>query len=294
MDSKKITNVIPYLLIGPVLLIMLALYVYPIGLVFLESISKTSILTGQMDFVGLYNFKAVLGNKIFKDTLLLTLKYTIITVIIKILLGFFMAVFLNSDMYFTKTLRFLSLLPWAIQQVSVATVWKWILDGNYGYLNYYLTRLGIIKHNIVWLSDPKIAFMCAAIVDAWLGISLVSMIFLSGLTSIDRSLYESAKIDGANIFHRFKFITFNEMKRLIIVTSLLVTIWTFNSFNVIFVLTGGGPMRSTETLIVRIYQEAFYRFDQGASSALSVIVFLFLLMTTLVYIKLISKVDREV
>ena len=226
MESKKINKMMPYILIGPVLLIMLALYVYPIGLVFLESVSKTSILTGQMDFVGLDNFKAVLGDKLFKDTMLLTLKYTIITVIIKMVLGFFMAMFLNSDMYFTKTLRFLSLLPWAIQQVSVAIVWKWILDGNYGYLNYYLIKFGIIEHNIVWLSDPDIAFICAAFVDAWLGVSLVSMIFLSGLTSIDRSLYESAKIDGANIFHRFKFITLEEMKKLILVTGLLVTIWT--------------------------------------------------------------------
>ena len=140
MESKKINKMMPYILIGPVLLIILALYVYPIGLVFLESVSKTSILTGQMDFVGLDNFKAVLGDKLFKDTMLLTLKYTIITVIIKMVLGFFMAMFLNSDMYFTKTLRFLSLLPWAIQQVSVAIVWKWILDGNYGYLNYYLIK----------------------------------------------------------------------------------------------------------------------------------------------------------
>lgn len=208
-------------------------------------------------------------------------------------LGFFMAMFLNSDMYFTKTLRFLSLLPWAIQQVSVAIVWKWILDGNYGYLNYYLIKFGIIEHNIVWLSDPDIAFICAAFVDAWLGVSLVSMIFLSGLTSIDRSLYESAKIDGANIFHRFKFITLEEMKKLILVTGLLVTIWTFNSFNVIFVLTGGGPMRSTETIVIRIYQEAFSRFDLGASSALSVIVFAFLLMITFIYIRLISKMDKE-
>ena len=293
MESKKINKMMPYILIGPVLLIMLALYVYPIGLVFLESVSKTSILTGQMDFVGLDNFKAVLGDKLFKDTMLLTLKYTIITVIIKMVLGFFMAMFLNSDMYFTKTLRFLSLLPWAIQQVSVAIVWKWILDGNYGYLNYYLIKFGIIEHNIVWLSDPDIAFICAAFVDAWLGVSLVSMIFLSGLTSIDRSLYESAKIDGANIFHRFKFITLEEMKKLILVTGLLVTIWTFNSFNVIFVLTGGGPMRSTETIVIRIYHEAFSRFDLGASSALSVIVFTFLLMITFIYIRLISKMDKE-
>ena len=156
-----------------------------------------------------------------------------------------------------------------------------------------MIKFGIIEHNIVWLSDPDIAFICAAFVDAWLGVSLVSMIFLSGLTSIDRSLYESAKIDGANIFHRFKFITLEEMKKLILVTGLLVTIWTFNSFNVIFVLTGGGPMRSTETIVIRIYQEAFSRFDLGASSALSVIVFAFLLMITFIYIRLISKMDKE-
>lgn len=292
--QKKYRNLTPYLLILPVIVVMMALYVYPIALVFLESFHKTSIVTGQMDFVGLDNFRKVIDDGYFSSTLILTLKYTVFTVILKLAIGFFMALFLNSEMYFSKVLRFMSLIPWAIQQVTVAIVWKWILDGNYGYLNYYLTKLGIIDHNIVWLSDPKLAFFCAAFVDAWLGVSLVSMIFLSGLSSIDQSLYESAKIDGANVFRRFLMVTIPGVKKLFMVTGLLVTIWTFNSFNVIFVLTGGGPMRSTETLVIRIYQEAFSKFNLGTSSALSIIVFVFLMAITILYYKMISRMDEEV
>lgn len=292
--QKKYRNLTPYLLILPVIIVMTALYVYPIALVFLESFHKTSIVTGQMDFVGLDNFRKVIDDGYFSSTLILTLKYTVFTVILKLAIGFFMALFLNSEMYFSKVLRFMSLIPWAIQQVTVAIVWKWILDGNYGYLNYYLIKLGIIDHNIVWLSDPKLAFFCAAFVDAWLGVSLVSMIFLSGLSSIDQSLYESAKIDGANVFRRFLMVTIPGVKKLFMVTGLLVTIWTFNSFNVIFVLTGGGPMRSTETLVIRIYQEAFSKFNLGTSSALSIIVFAFLMAITILYYKMISRMDEEV
>lgn len=294
MNRTKNINLTPYLLIGPVLLIMLALYVYPILLVLLESFNKTSIVTGQMEFVGLDNFKRVLSDGHFVPTLILTLKYTVVTVLLKLGIGFVMALFLNSEMYFSKALRFLSLIPWSIQQVTVAIVWKWMLDGNYGYLNYYLNKIGLIDHNIVWMSDPKLAFFWAAFVDAWLGVSLVSMIFLSGLSSIDQSLYESARMDGANVLERFWLVTVPAVKKLFVVTGLLVTIWTFNSFNVIFVLTGGGPMRSTETMVIRIYQEAFSTFDLGTSSALSLVVFAFLLAITVVYYKMISNMDKEV
>lgn len=287
---KRLT---PIYLIAPSFLIMLLLYGYPICMVIIESFHKVSIMSGEMKFVGLSNFYEIIEDGSFFTTLALTFKYTAITVMLKISVGFIMAMFLNSEMYFSKTLKFLSLIPWAIQQVTVSIVWKWILDGNYGYLNYYLTKFGIIENNISWLSSPTFAFYFAVIIDTWLGISLISMIFLAGLSSIDKNLYESAMIDGAGIISRFKNITLPSVKNLILVTTALVTIWTFNSFNVIFVLTAGGPMRSTETLIIRIYQEAFSNFNLGVSSSLSLIATLILILLSLIYYKF-SKSGEEV
>ena len=293
MTKSKLRNYTPYFLILPVVVFMLALYAYPIFLVFVESFHKTSIIAGSSEFVGLDNFRKIISDGSFSTTLGLTFKYTALTVFLKMFLGFVMALFLYSDIYFKKTLRFLSLIPWAIPQVAVSIVWKWILDGNYGYLNYYLIKFGIIEKNIAWLSSQKLAFFCAAFVDTWLGISLVSMIFLAALNSIDKSLYESSMMDGANVFQRFLYVTVPGVKTVFLITLTLVTIWTFNSFNVIFVLTQGGPMRSTETLIIRIYQEAFSKFDLGTSSALSVVVFLILIAFSAIYFKLISNASKE-
>lgn len=289
-NSKKY---IPYILITPVLLVILLLYAYPILMILIQSFNKVSIVDNNYTFIGLDNFINFFNDGTFRFTLLLTLKYTVITVTLKLIIGFSMALVLNSETYFNKTLRFLTLIPWTIQQVSVAVIWKWIFDGNYGYLNYILLKLGLIEKNILWLSDPKLALISASIVDTWLGISFVSMIFLAALNSIDKSLYESSKIDGANSIQSFRHITIPSIKKVFIITGTLVSIWTFNSFNVIYVLTRGGPMRKTETFVIRIYQEAFEKFNIGSSSAMSVIVFLLLLLLTIVYIKLIFNKDGE-
>lgn len=289
-NSKKY---IPYILITPVLLVILLFYAYPIIMILIQSFNKVSIVDNNYTFIGLDNFTNFFNDGTFRFTLLLTLKYTVITVTLKLIIGFSMALVLNSETYFNKTLRFLTLIPWTIQQVSVAVIWKWIFDGNYGYLNYILLKLGLIEKNILWLSDPKLALISASIVDTWLGISFVSMIFLAALNSIDKSLYESSKIDGANSIQSFRHITIPSIKKVFIITGTLVSIWTFNSFNVIYVLTRGGPMRKTETFVIRIYQEAFEKFNIGSSSAISVIVFLLLLLLTVVYIKLIFNKDGE-
>ncbi len=290
--NKKIKDkIVPYLLLVPLFLMVAILFAYPIIRVIIGAFSKISILDAKLVFVGFENYKKVFSSSIFVPTMVLTFKYAIITIFLKLFFGFIMALFMNSDIYFPRTLKFLSILPWALQQVTVAVIWKWILDGNYGYLNYYLQKFNIINANINFLSHPRIAFFMVSIVDAWLGLPMVAMMFMSGLASINPNLYEAAKVDGAGLFIRFFYITCPSMKKLFLIILTLVGIWTFNSFNVIFVLTGGGPMRSTETLIFKIYEEAFSKFDLGVSYALSVIAVLILFLFTLIYYKLDVEED---
>jgi sugar ABC transporter permease protein len=276
----------PYILLLPLFIMVALLFGYPVYRIISGSFYKIAVINGEMSFVGFENYKKLFGSKVFLPTLSLTFRYAVTAVFLKLFLGFVMALFLNSEMYFSKLLRFLSLLPWALQQVTVAVIWKWMLDGNYGYLNYYLQKIGLISENISFLSDPKSAFFAAAFVDAWLGLPMVSMMFLAGLANINPSLYESAKVDGAGAIRRFFVITCPALKKLFLVTLTLVGIWTFNSFNVIFVLTGGGPMRTTETLILKIYEEAFAKFNLGLAYALSGVAVLILLVFTLIYYKL--------
>ena len=252
-------------------------------LTFINSFNRVNLLTGSSDFIGPANYKSIFNDPQFYKSLSVTVKYTIITVFLKIFLGFLLAYLLSSNIFAKKQFRFLVLIPWAIPQVAVSTLWKWILDGRYGYINYFFMKLGITKSPILFLSDPKIALYCAAFVDAWLGISFVSMMFLAALEQIPTSLYEAAEIDGANKRRQFFDITLPGIKHTFVTILILVTIWTFNSFNVIYVLTQGGPMRSTETLIIKIYQEAFSRFNIGVSSALTMIVVVILSLMTFIY-----------
>lgn len=276
---------IPYTLLLPSLILIVALYGYPILLTFWQSFNEVNLLTSTREFIGLNNYKEIFRDPSFYRTLRITVKYTFITVLLKIFLGFGFAYILSREIFLKKQFRFLILIPWAIPQVAVSTLWSWILNGDYGYLNYYLLDIGLISQPLKFLSDPNLAFYCASFVDAWIGISLVSMMFLSGLEAIPRSLYEAAEVDGAGYFRQFIDITIPGIRKLFTTVLILVTIWTFNSFNVIYVLTKGGPMRATETLIIRIYQEAFSRFDLGMSSTLTVITVIILSIMTLIYVR---------
>lgn len=279
----KKSKMLPYLLLLPCFLVVIILYGYPMVLTFINSFNRVNLLTGSSDFIGLANYKSIFNDPQFYKSLSVTVKYTAITVFLKIFLGFLLAYLLSSNIFAKKQFRFLVLIPWAIPQVAVSTLWKWILDGRYGYINYFFMKLGITKSPILFLSDPNIALYCAAFVDAWLGISFVSMMFLAALEQIPTSLYEASEIDGANKTRQFFDITLPGIKQTFVTILILVTIWTFNSFNVIYVLTQGGPMRSTEALIIKIYQEAFSRFNIGASSALTMIVVVILSLMTFIY-----------
>ena len=288
--NKK--RLVPYELIAPVLIFIIIVYGYPLLLTFKYSFQEVSLIGNENTFVGFRNYIKVLSDIEFYNTLILTFKWTALTVSIKVGFGFIVALFLNGELYFKKVLRFLMLIPWSIPQIVVAILWSWILDGQYGYLNYYLQKLRIVEETIRWLSDPKVALISTSVVDAWIGIPLITMIFLSGFSSISDSLYEAARVDGANILQRFIYITLPTIKKVMLIAITLTTIWTFNSFNVIYVLTGGGPMDATETMMIKIYHEAFGKYNLGISSTLSVIIFVILTILIMLYWKQINK-DEE-
>ena len=289
INKKKLS---PYGLIIPVVIFMIIVYGYPLLLTFKYSFQEVSLIGSENTFVGFRNYIRVLTDEKFYNTLILTFKWAVLTIAIKIVIGFIMALLLNGELYFKKVLRFLILIPWAIPQVVVAILWTWILDGQYGYLNYYLQKFGFVEEVIRWLSDPNLALISTSIVDAWIGIPLITMIFLSGLSSIPDSLYEAAMVDGANLFQRFRYITLKSMKKVFLIALTLTTIWTFNSFNVIYVLTGGGPMDATETMMIKIYHEAFGKYNLGMSSTLSIIIFIILIILSILYWKQINR-DEE-
>ncbi len=283
MESRR--RLTPYLLMLPAVVLLLVLYAIPILTTIIQSFSEVNMLTNTQEFIGLANYGRTFSDSTFYRTLGTTIKYTVLTVFFKMTLGFIYAYALSSDMYLKKTFRFLMLIPWAIPQVAVGSLWTWILDGQYGYLNYFLQQIGLISQPLSFLAEPRTAFIFVALVDAWVGIPLIALTLISAFEAIPKSLYEAAQMDGANAFHQFKDVTLPGISKVFLSLLTLVTIWTFNSFNIIWVLTQGGPMRSTETLIIRIYREAFSNFDIGMSATLTVVAVSILTVLTLLYLK---------
>lgn len=291
MDKRR--TVTPYLMMLPAVVLLLVLYAVPIITTVIQSFSEINLLTNTQEFIGLANYGRTFSNSGFFDTLRITVLYTVVTVIFKMVFGFVYAYFLSTDIYLKKTLRFLMLLPWAIPQVAVGTLWNWMLDGQYGYVNYYLMKLGVLSEPISFLADPVSAFVSVAFVDAWVGIPLIALTLISGFEAIPKSLYEAARIDGANALQQFRDVTLPGIKNVFISLLTLVTIWTFNSFNIIWVLTQGGPMRATETLMIRIYREAFSNFELGISSTLTIVAVSILTVLTLIYMRIGRDTDER-
>lgn len=291
MDKRR--TVTPYLMMLPAVVLLLVLYAVPIITTVIQSFSEVNLLMNTQEFIGLANYGRTFSNSGFFDTLRITVLYTVVTVVFKMVFGFVYAYFLSTDIYLKKPLRFLMLLPWAIPQVAVGTLWNWMLDGQYGYVNYYLMKLGILSEPISFLAEPVSAFLSVAFVDAWVGIPLIALTLISGFEAIPKSLYEAAKIDGANALQQFRDVTLPGIKNVFISLLTLVTIWTFNSFNIIWVLTQGGPMRATETLMIRIYREAFSNFELGISSTLTIVAVSILTVLTLVYMRIGRNADER-
>lgn len=289
IDFKNKKKFMPYMFLMPAALFMALVFLYPLYLTFTYSLLDISMINPQSKFIGLENFKILFNSVDFMKSIGRTLKWTLYSVSIKVFAGLVLALLLSKNLFGVKIYRVLLLISWAIPQTVSAIIWGWIYDGNYGYLNYILCKTGIISQNLSWLGERKLAFVATVINDAWAGIPFMALVFLAGIQSIPPSLYEAARVDGANGFQKLFFITLPQLKNILLVASTLTFIWTFNSFNIIWVLTKGGPVDATETLVIKIYRQAFGKFDMGLSSAMAVVVFLILMLLSTAYWKLTSS-----
>jgi multiple sugar transport system permease protein len=176
--------------------------------------------------------------------------------------------------------------------VVAAVSWRWIFDGEFGMLNYILMQLNIIQEPYVWLGNQLSAFFATAVTDMWLGIPFLAMMFLAGLQSIPVELHESASMDGANGFQRLTRVTLPMIKPIILVATTMSGIWTFNSFGVIWPMTHGGPVDATQTLIVQAYKLSFGSFDLGMGAAIAVVIFVILLISTVLYKRILMRQEE--
>lgn len=243
-------------------------------------------------FIGLENYRVLLGDPEFWATLTRTVVWTVGSVSLKTVIGLFGAILLYQRFTGRRIVRALILVPWIIPLPIGAYVWTWLYNGQFGLFNGILLHLGITSGPVEILAYPTTAFIGTLINDVWVGVPFMTLVFLAGLHAIPNELYEAARVDGANWWRQFKRITLPHLKTVLAVATLLSSIWTFNSFDIIWIQTGGGPLSATTTLAIQTYKTAFKSWDFGMGSTLAVVIFVILLMVAIAYSRFILRGEK--
>jgi multiple sugar transport system permease protein len=275
-------------LISPAVFLMLVLLAYPFVLA--VYISLTDRVLGEPGkFIWFRNFIKLLQDSFFRQTVWNSFVYTISTVFLKMFLGIILALLLNQEMPYRNLVRGALLLPWIVPTSLSVLTWLWMFDSLFSVVNYILLGLGLISKKIPWLGDPFWAMVSVIIVNTWRGLPFFAVSFLAGLMTIPRELYEAAETDGAEVFRQFWHITLPLLQPVIAVVVLFSTIWTFADFQIVYILTHGGPINATQIFATMAYDVALVAGRIGEGSAIS----LFLFPALLVVIFLMLRYLRQ-
>ena len=290
MNEKNYTR---WLFVLPAIIIVLALFVYPIISSFYFSFTNKNLIRPTYDFVGLDNYIAVLKDKGFWNAFLNSLKWTIFSLGGQLLVGFTAALALNKVKHLKGFYKTLLIIPWAFPSIVIAFSWQWILNGVYGFLPNILVQLGLCDTPPQFLTDRVLAFVVLVFINIWFGAPMIMVNVLAALQTVPQDQYEAAEIDGAKGWQSFLYITVPHIK---VVTGLLVvlrTVWIFNNFDLIYLITGGGPAGATQTVPVYAYDMGWGTKLLGKSSAVTVLLFIFLMAVCVAYFAVLAHWEKE-
>ncbi|MGB2959761.1 MAG: sugar ABC transporter permease [Bacteroidota bacterium] len=280
----------PYLLLLPALLFTVFVLVYPLFQNLVNSFRDVSLIRGSGDWTGLDNYLKVFEDSIFWLSFKNTVVYAALGTFLSLLIGLGFALMLNMKIgRINNVMVFLYTIPWVISPVVAGFAWKWLLNDNFGIINYWLVSAGIINEGITWLGDPATALLCVIVARVWQFYPFAMVMFLAGLQTIPQEQYEAASVDGASTFSKFYHITLPNLRSVSAVLLLLGVIWSFNDFNMVFVMTRGGPINTSMVLPVLVREFSFVHFDLGKGSALSIVIFTLLISLSFLYLKVISR-----
>ena len=279
-----------YLLNAPALIAIALLAAYPIVYSAWISLHKYNLKRPNVfRFIGLENFATIMESPEFWSALSVTVQFTLLVVVTVSVLGVLVALLLNQPFPGRGLVRTLVLLPWAIPPVVNGLMWQWIYDSKIGALNGLLVSLGIISEYRGWLSDPTSALLALAFADVWNVLPLAVVLLLAALQKIPGELYESARMDGAGRLQLFRHVTFPWIAQTLLVVLILQTLSAIRAFDVIYVLTAGGPGTATTTLVWKTYLTTFENLDFGLGNAYAYMVSLITFGFALIYFRLLYR-----
>jgi multiple sugar transport system permease protein len=283
----------PYLLVLPSLILAFWIIGYPIWDVANMSLHAVNRFGQLKGFIGFDNFSHLVSEPVFAGCLLRTLIWTISVVAGTVILSMPIALILNENFGGRRIARVIIMLPWAVSLTMSAIVWRWALDGQSGMVNATLFNLGIIHQPIAWLATAGTAFPVEIAIGILVSIPFSVTVYLGGLSSLPEEIFEAAKIDGASPWQQWRYLTLPLLRPFINIVLVLNTIYVFNSFPLIWVMTQGDPANSTDIFVTWLYKLAFRYGKLDAAAALSLVMFLILLTFTIVYAALAMREEKE-
>ncbi|TCN31471.1 carbohydrate ABC transporter permease [Sinorhizobium americanum] len=278
-----------WLLMVPLLVVMVSVIGWPLVDTVRLSFTDAKLVGTEGSFVGIANYEKMLTGSNFQRALVTTTWFAVVSVAAEMVLGVLAALLLNQQFRGRAALRALMILPWALPTVVNATLWRLIYNPEYGALNAALTQLGLIDSYRSWLGEPGSALTALIVADCWKNFPLVALIALAALQAVPRDITAAALVDGAGPFNRFRFVVMPYLAGPLLVALVLRTIEAFKVFDIIWVMTRGGPANSTRTLSILVYQEAFSFQRAGSGASLALIVTLLVTILAAAYAALLRR-----
>lgn len=289
----RLASVHKAVFILPAVVIVLALLIYPVLSSVYFSFTNKNLLRAVYDFVAFDNFQTLIASPEYWEAFLVSIKWTVGSILGQLVLGFLAALALERIPKFSGIFRTLLIIPWAFPAIIIAFSWKWILNDVYGFLPNLLTQLGLTDLNVSVLANPDTILWVVIGINLWFGTPLFMVNILAALKTIPRDQQEAARVDGASSVQRFWFITLPHVKKVVGLLVILRVIWVFNNFELLFLLTGGGPAGLTTTIPIFAYRAGWGLRELGMASAVTVLLLLFLLAIASFAFKLMNKWERE-
>jgi ABC-type sugar transport system permease subunit len=285
LESLLSERQLALLFVAPALLVMTVLIGWPILYALFLSFQTLTVSGGEISyqFAGLSNYLRFLDDARLQQAVVQTGVYTFLRVAGAVGLGLGLAMLLNQVFWGVGLLKRLFLIPWALSNVVNALVWGWIFNGNFGVVNAMLLMVGAIDQYHVWFAEPATAMLAIVFADVWKAVPFAALMLMASLQGLPRDLEDAAKVDGANAWNRFRYILIPWMRPVLLVLLVMETMWAFKAFDLIWVLTKGGPLDRTMVLNVYAYQQTFAFFNFGYGASVAYFITLLILGLTVLY-----------
>jgi ABC-type sugar transport system permease subunit len=284
---------IAWLLLAPSLLIMLGVTLWPVISTFILSFFHVPTGINQVrTFVGFANYLEMLKDRLFWETIGRTLYFTVVSVGLELILGLGIAQLIHSRPWGWQFLRFSLIIPWAVPTIVNGAMWRWIYSADFGALNGLLLQLGLIKHYVPWLTLPNMAMNLVIVADIWHTMPFVALVLQAALAGLPEDLDEAAAVDGANTWQRFWQIRLPLLRPAILVALIVRTVDAFRVFDIVYIITSGGPAYKTLTITYLTYLNSFAFGKQGIGAALSFLISAFTILMAFIYIRFLYRPEE--